>query len=602
MARTFGNAVFLASALTACASWPVVPASGQDEGPRVQTTLTEDRFVVNDARTGTIIIDSDDVGFHQHLARRRAALEPLVTIQPVADGFDAVFTFENNRGIPMPLGALAFTGLNLSDGFQWRDFNRDGGLEPVDRSDPRASFRFGYPHRPNGHYAPVAVMETDDHVIGFSLLYPVLEFRHEIVATLARERGDDGWKMVWKLSNFGSEGDRAAMSYEATLRPGERRSYTVAVRITTNHERWIETLEPYQRFFRSTYGGVTYPRDPRPVKAVSFAGEGNLSNRNPYGFRQEDLRPDLYGWGPILEWLETRFTLAPRMMFWQPTGLQRRHPENNFPFKFASFWLEGSQHGHRMGDAPQQFRDFARRTGVEVAFWWGQSTRVTSRWDVAGYENLDPNNPQHVALGFREIDAAASAGAKTIGLDAFGDNSETPAWELVRWIQMLRERHPDITFVTEKHKPDILHRLGPTFFQAYNKGIEAPRTVADMRLIDEPYYLADFLLPGHETWLSLRTDLLERVPGFRVTDHFVHNEYQRAMELGYVPVFYAGIDPDASDLAAETWLHTVPAGLRASPPVADTVPQAAVPTGPSPVSRSAPSSSRVGSHKNPKNR
>lgn len=562
MATIMSNAAVCAL-LGACVLTPALP-SRADVPFQVDVVRDESQFRVADQRTGVVLLETDDVDLSYHIPRHRAAIEPDVIIKPTANGFNAEFTYVNDRTQPMPLAAMEFKGLQLGPAFDWREFDDDGGRRRIRNADDVNKVRFGYPHGPNKHYSPVAVVETATHVIGFNLLFPVMELEHETLGTLARARGDATgreWNFRWKLSNYGNERDHRRMDYEATLAPGESRTYTVAVRVTDNQANWLQTVIPYRDYFRKTYGGVTYERDPRPVAPISLAGEGNFSAQNPYGFRQENRRPDLYGWGPLLEWIAERDLTGKRVMFWQPSGLQRINRESNYPFKFTSFWLEGDEYGHQMGDAPEQFRRFAATTNASVAFWWGQSTRVARHWDVAEHEYLDIDNPEHVALGFRELDTAVAAGATYIGLDAFGSNGGTPAWDLAKWIEMMRERHPHVMFVTEKHKPDIIHRLGATFFQAYNKSQDAPQTIQDIRYVDEPQYLADFILPGHETWLSFRFDIVARVPGLITSDSFREAEFNRALQMGYVPLMFGGFDWEASDVAAESWRTTVPDAL-----------------------------------------
>jgi len=126
---------------------------------------------------------------------------------------------------------------------------------------------------------------------------------------------------------------------------------------------------------------------------------------------------------------------------------------------------------------------------------------------------------------------------------------------------MMRERHSDLKFITERHKPDVLHRLGPTFFMAYNKTVSRPRSVDAMRYITTRHYLADYLLPGHETWLALRMDLLSAVQGLRPTRRFKQAEYEWALESGYIPVIFNAVDMSEHREAAETWEEPIPGSV-----------------------------------------
>ncbi len=553
MSTIFGNAAVCLT-MAACAGLPAQVAYAEQDF-RVNTLIEDDLFRVTDARTGKVIIETDDTSFHYYIPRRGAALEPELDIVPMTNGFDMVYTFTNDRTIDMPIGAVEFNGLKLGNEFDYRRLGSDGYKERVDASNPVNRFYFGYPHGPRSPYSPVAVVETEDHVIGVSILYPVLEWEHDALGTLERTGGSSGddWRLRWKLSNFGNDRGRLKVRHPTKLAPGETRTYTVCVRITDNHDKWIGTLTPYRDFFQQTLGGVTYERDARPIVPFSLAGRGLLSNENPYGFRQEEFRPDIHGFGPLLDWYADRDVQNRRVLFWQPSGLQRFNLDNNLPFKFTSFWSEGDQYGHAMGDAPQEFQRFVTENNIDLGFWWGQSTRIAREWDVAESEILDPENSEHVAIACAEIDAAVAAGATFFGLDAFGSVSAIPVWDLVKWLEILNERYPDITFVAEKHKPDIVHRLAGNFYQAYNKGRSNPSSVEEVRKITNPHPLSNFVLPGSEIWLSFRFEIPERVPGFIATPEFQRSEFEWALEGGYIPIMFGMYDWDPSTRAANYW-------------------------------------------------
>jgi hypothetical protein len=111
----------------------------------------------------------------------------------------------------------------------------------------------------------------------------------------------------------------------------------------------------------------------------------------------------------------------------------------------------------------------------------------------------------------------------------------------------------------------VLHRLGPTFYQAYRKNAESADDIDDLRLVDGPLFLADFLIPGHETWLSIRGHLLDRADGVEADEAFMQQEYHRALGWGYVPLVFSDITPSRHDEAAETWRFTVPDEIGADP-------------------------------------
>ena len=159
---------------------------------------------------------------------------------------------------------------------------------------------------------------NDEHAVGVSLLYPVLEYKHDVLITVNKAGGvfkgpkeSRGWYVAFNLSNSPGAKAHTTLSNPATLQPGQTRSYTVAVRAIkrsppkrnqspTGPQDWLETLVPYRDHFQKLYGQVPYVRDNRAVQGKAAGDVGITSDRNPRGFFGDNTsRPDIAGFGPL---------------------------------------------------------------------------------------------------------------------------------------------------------------------------------------------------------------------------------------------------------------------------------------------------------------
>ena len=68
----------------------------------------------------------------------------------------------------------------------------------------------------------------------------------------AAGEGGRGWAVRFQFATP----KQNLIKYEARLRPGESRTYTVAVRVAKSRDQWMRTLLPYRTYFRAQYGGV----------------------------------------------------------------------------------------------------------------------------------------------------------------------------------------------------------------------------------------------------------------------------------------------------------------------------------------------------------
>lgn len=485
---------------------------------------------LTDTTSGALVISPNQHPLWAPDVRRpnAQAAQPAIAVVPKDGGFDVVYTFENRSQASAPLGRLVVGGFRVGNTIRLRDLRFDGkSSEVTNNGQP---YFLGGGVYPRDTYSPVVAFGNDQYSVGVSLQYPILDYKHEVFMRLETPGGHfirDGvnWQVMMDLNPSQTTG--SVFSEAGDLRPGERRTYTMSVRVTGSSQDWVETLAPYKEFFASTYGGVRYTRDLRPVSAVPLAQAHLLSATNPYGFDMPNLRPDQRGFGP---WADELIRVSQRgwsrIMLWAPTGMYSVNRENNYPFQFASFWTEGAQFGHAMGDAATQLRRVSNTPGVAFGLWWGRAAQVMTSWDTPLAEVLNPDNPAHVAAAHRELDVALQTGVKEIGLDTL---TLMNGWDAYRWLGMLRERAPDVKFVVEPACPDFLHTLGARF-------IQGNRPTAEKRFeLAESQRIADYLLPGHETWAFVRSDYLRglRGPGSMPTPQEIEQEALRFANMGY---------------------------------------------------------------------
>jgi hypothetical protein len=128
-----------------------------------------------------------------------------------------------------------------------------------------------------------------------------------------------------------------------------------------------------------------------------------------------------------------------------------------------------------------------RRAGVTVGLWWGRASQVSGGFNTGKMWARDIRNPRDVEAGDRELRRAAACGADEIGLDAY---NAIPLWGRRAWMLRIQKRYPTLRFITEAADCDIMHTLAPTYC-TWQRQPQRP-------------VLADWLNPGHETWVQLR--------------------------------------------------------------------------------------------------
>ena len=85
---------------------------------------------------------------------------------------------------------------------------------------------------------------------------------------------------------------------------------------------------------------------------------------------------------------------------------------------------------------------------------------------------------------------------------------------------------------------DIIHAATPAFVTA-DRAPKNAKTELDFHRLKTPNYLADFLLPGHETWALFRYSEIRRVRNTDINAARMQRDAERLARLGFVPVMLA---------------------------------------------------------------
>lgn len=530
------------------------PEAGE---PIVTVSQAGAEVELRDAHNGKMLLDRR--GYVLHSWNGPEPLTPAIEVRPQPTGFDVVYRFTNSTTTPRGVGELALGILTLGQDVTYQDFRSTS--KPVKiKTTTWTSTGYWYP---NDLYSPVAVLRNSAYAIGVSLQYPIMEYKHDAIVFISSPpgqylngEGGRGWSVTFGLSGP----HHAAPSHAgAVVPPGEERTYVVSVRVTKNPNEWIRTLVPYRNYFRSLYGSVTYPRDAAPWVALNVTDLSWISPSNPSGWAYQSRRPDLHGWGPWVNHVTQDLDQYKRVMIWAPTGLYDLNRDNNYPFQFATRWL--SHPNVKTAIHPDIGLPAIPRNGQVLGLWWGRALQVADAWNDAHLEPFNPDNPQHVSRALNELEVAVQSGATVIGLDSY-DTSLTPLWKAVPWLTTMMQQAPGVKFVTEPSTCDVLHRLAPTLVDNW-VATSTAQSPDELYTIKNPNYLADFILPGHETWASMRWDAWPACFGYPAPAARKRQDVQQTAAFGYVPVLFGDVPfPNKTFRAARTWETTVPPDLR----------------------------------------
>lgn len=546
-----------ACALTACVGLPAAAQSAQ--APIVNVKVVNGDQIEMTARDGSPIIMPRGLPLADNKGNA-SALKPSVKVDVKPDGYDAVYTFTNATGAPLPLSRLNVGVLTLGDNVTFYDFRR--GIDPVKAKwDTYRGQAWFYPM---AAYSPVWVMANAKHAVGMSVQYPMLDYQHDVRVGMNKlggrhlsGKGGKPWSVDFRLSNLGIEAENGRLQYPAEMMPGETRTYTVSVRVTEDPNNWITTLTPYRDYFQQMYGRVKYDRDTRPVQAVTMAVPEFISENNPSGWSfNTSRRPDVFGFGPWSKALRGE-NGWPRVMLWKPTGQYKNNRQNNFPPQFTSRWMEDPKLATALD--PSEGLPAIAASGRQLGLWWGRACQIARQWDDPELENFNPSDAQHRALAFKELDLAVQAGATVIGLDTFF-HKMTPVWQQWQWMLDMQERAPGVKFVIEPMSCDVMHVLAPTFMKTW-KVEKGMKSFNDGRAVTQPHLLADLLVPGHEIWAWHRYAEMRKFIGAPDKGQ-VERDAEHFAAIGMVPVIFTDFKLDKQVVASPSWRTSLPQGLR----------------------------------------
>ncbi len=490
-------------------------------------------------------------------------LDPAVklnlTMREVVNGADLTFEFVNTAAVMKPLGTINLGVLTLGTGITYTDLRKTSETPAVDANTfPGKSFVY-----PGEFYSPAMVLSGNNATVGISVQYPILDYAHDLrinlsspSGPLAAGEGGRGWAVKLQFASNKTQ----TMKNEAKLRPKEVRSYTVSIRVVRSRDQWQRTLLPYREFFQKTYGQVRYERTTAPTLALPLADESQITADDPQGWTQ--YRPDLWGFSKLSRALRMNYSGWPSIMLTNTGGLFKSHRDLNPPFQFASTWA--STPLLSTATEPRNGLPSVPQTGKKIGLWWGNAARVMTDWDPAGAIDFDPAKPEHLKAALAELDAAAQTNAATITLGNF-THDRTPIWKQYQWVQDLESRYPNIKFVIEPAACDVMHTIAPSVVQGVaDQG--RPAREADLYTITHPNYIADFLVPGHETWATFHYRGMKQFFNAEPDDARIISDMQAYASYGYVPCFFVDRNVEATMTAAATWESTVPTDLQQDAP------------------------------------
>lgn len=504
------------------------------------------------------------------------ALVPTITIEPRGNlAYDARFEFKNTSAEARPIGRLNMGILALGERVRVYDHNTLSEMRDY-HYDSFIGTGWRYPDQA---YSPAMVVMNETHVIGVSLLYPILEYKHDALVRLAKMGGiyrgppeSRGWMVSFDLSNAPGNSAYTQLPYEALVQPGESRSYTVAVRAMKRpsveapplgRQEWLSVLEPYRDYFRALYGAVGYERRTAPVHGRELANVGRQHLQNVRGLAGGDIRPDRVGFAPIADEIARQNLGYDNVMLWAPSGVFMTNKHLNYPSRFTAGWLDlpklrTATDSIGLPRIPQ--------SGKELGLWWGRAAEYMDRWEDNASDPLDPDNPVHMQYVHLQMDLATQAGATMIGLDAF-THDQMPVWKQIPYLAHLRQRYPGVSFITEQMSSDVVHVVAPTF----NRDFQANDTMhreEDFHRMNRPHYLADYVVPGHETWAYWRYSEIKNFTDATLDSARLQRDAEYIARNGFVPAIVSELRlNDASSANADaTWLTTVPGGSDPNAP------------------------------------
>jgi hypothetical protein len=438
-----------------------------------------------------------------------------------------VVRFRNNGPVRLGLSNLRYGPIALDAESKWWDFRETGRQTAVNAAGTARCATY-----PGVLYSPVGVLETGVTVLGVSVLYPVLEARHDVRISLLTE-GADSYIEVG-LSNdarpAGPDFRHGSLVNLKELEPGAEYTLTLAVRRVSPGDQALDAISAYREFFVSRYvRNRPRPVDRSPIAGVLVCTTDHCSPTNPRGWADPLVRPDIHGYGELVIRILTKAARFNRVVLWAPSGVNCVNKSLNFPFNILSP-LVAPLGSPQPTDIRQAFSRFRLADGKAIGFWWGHSAEPRAA-DDSDLVSLESSQPAAYALCRKELKLIAELQGRVVGLDAF-THGVVPVWNLVEHLRRMQTEFPELQFCTEGRACDVLHSLAPTCVDAYRASAETFE-ISDYKVVVGRFVLADYLQPDHETWCLM---LFDRVPAVSRTILDRQTETRRISGLGFVPV------------------------------------------------------------------
>jgi len=408
-------------------------------------------------------------------------------LKEVPGGFDVVLRLHNPTDEPQERPAFRLHGIRMGTKFSYLDGRSLGHIHERDIAQqvlqedlsyrrPLLHWRMTYP---DDLYSPVALVFNERFAVGLSLIYDPFKEKHMVNVEYHTDGGEHLGRVTMGVGLHQPYPDWQEPKGRVLIEPGATQRYRFVVRFC-KAARWFDALEPYREFFRNRYGRVRYTADLRPVFGEPTGLTKFLDEEsNPRGYSPQG-RLDLEGWKPYVRHVrETALSSGyRRIMIWCPSGLYLKG--SNYPCEFMTEWPQ------KLVETLPVLLDL-KRQGVSIGMWWGRSSQVSGGWNSGKMWERDVTNSRDVEAAWAELRLAMERGTDEVGLDAF---KYVPLWQRYDWMQKMQEQFPTLRFITESADCDIMHTIAPTFMTWQRQHYEP--------------VLADFLNPGHESWIMLR--------------------------------------------------------------------------------------------------
>jgi len=427
-------------------------------------------------------------------------------------GVDIVYTLFNPTLAAQKLPEFRVEGLrHLTTGTLNRLSPVSGNLVTMYENNSLVEqFNNQYP----GNYSPVMLMHDQNFASGVALMYPYLNFKHDVDMQLRRMTGSGPQNGTWRYRYWNMKDSNEE---EATIAPLEYRQYTISTRFSKPRH-WVLTLRPYKEYFISLYkgfGGTFADRDKRVICGQHLTNSGSPQNEeNPRGYNY-NLHIHDQGWQPYINDLISVLKERgyERTMFWTAAG--RYRTPHNFPMQFMNFLPElerGSFHFDRLaGD------------GISLGFWWGRAGEVpdpidNNGWDPENRKTADLSNIEHLRFLATQLIKAKKRGAEEIGLDYI---TAMAPYQRYVWVDIMERLAPGVNFAHESTGPDFMHSKISNYL---NLGLIRPTYK-----VEGPDVLSWYLNNGgSQIWVNTVD------PGSQMVGDF--ETFQKLISWGFTPI------------------------------------------------------------------